>query len=123
MKRAFIDTNALLTLATGSGLLELIHEQLPEYEPTIVSGVLQELQKLAVGSSKDALAAKLAINIINKQDLKTLTNSTSYVDAALIAVASREDAIITLDKELQKRARKQHIAVFTIARKRLRQLA
>ncbi|MFT4250318.1 MAG: hypothetical protein ACMXYD_03075 [Candidatus Woesearchaeota archaeon] len=123
MKHAFIDTNALLTLANQSRLFENIASQLPTYTPAIVEGVRIELQQLAIGSSKDARAAKLALDILNKQDLKTFTNSTQYVDAALIAVASAQDAIITLDKALQKEAATNGIAVFTIARKRLRQVA
>jgi rRNA-processing protein FCF1 len=123
MNYAYIDTNAFLTLANGSRLLEAIHKQLPYYTAIVLDGVQTELQKIGQGSSKDARAAKLALDIIQKQHLKTQEHSQPYVDTALVEIATSNDAIITLDKELQKRARKASIPVFTISRRRIVQVA
>lgn len=123
MNYAYLDTNALLTLANGSHVIEAIREQLPTHTICILEGVVQELEKLSVGSGVDARAAKLAYNIVKKQHLKTATHSQPYVDTALVSVATKNDAIITLDKELQKRARKESIPVFTIARTRIVRVA
>lgn len=122
MKRVFIDTNVLLTLANKSRILDSIHENIPEAEIVVLEGILNELEKIEARGGADGRAAKLAKTIIKKQDLKTITHSQPYVDTALVAVANQEDAIITLDKELQSQARNAGIAVFTIARTQLRRV-
>lgn len=123
MKCVYLDTNALLTLADGSHLLEAVRQELPAHTVVILNGVLQELEKLSIGSSVDARKAKLAYSIVKKQHLKTAEHSQPYVDTALVSVADNTDAIVTLDKELQKRARTAGIPVFTIARTRLVRVA
>lgn len=122
MNAVYPDTNALITLASQSRLLDALERQLPYREIRILEGVLRELESLAASNGKDGRAAKLAAAIVKKQDLKTTGHSQSHVDTALLAVAGEDDVIITLDKELQKRAKAAGIGVFTIARTQLREV-
>lgn len=120
MKYAIIDTNMLVTLAEGSRVLDILKREHSEYTPAVLTGVLEELEEMATKSrSASARAAKLAKRIVLQQDLKVLSHSPSYVDDALLTVASKDDVILTLDKQLIQRARKQGLRVLTLARKQL----
>lgn len=122
--RAYIDTNMLLVLASGTRVLDLLAEEYPEYEVCVAQGVIKELEHLAKtlrGVNKRA--AKLALDVAAQQHLKVVSHSDSHVDDALLALATSKDVLVTLDKELIKRARKQGLRVLTFANKRLRFVA
>ena len=122
--RAYIDTNMLLVLASGTRVLDLLAEEYPEYEVCVAQGVIKELEHLEKtlrGVNKRA--AKLALDVAAQQHLKVVSHSDSHVDDALLALATSKDVLVTLDKELIKRARKQGLRVLTFANKRLRFVA
>ncbi len=105
----------LMQQAQGTDVIGLIRTQRPELIACVLEGTLYELEKLATGSSKTARNALLAHKIA-QQHLKILSQSIHYVDDALIAYAREHKSIIlTRDRQLQKRARQENIAVLTLA--------
>ena len=104
-----IDTNAWM--AVGKFHVPLFQEierlfgSLTEISP--LSGTVEELEKIKLTSKgKEKLAAKLAIQIIQKKvnsEELILTESKGYVDDLLVVESKGKKLILTADKELQGR--------------------
>ncbi len=65
MAYAYIDTNILTTLAQGTNALDQLQENHPLLKPTILEGVIRELEALQeTGTGAEKRAAQLAKSII-----------------------------------------------------------
>lgn len=116
-RRVLIDTNILLS-AEETRLFQTLEESYPELEACVLEGTKRELESMARG--KGGNKAKLALALIERQHLNTLSQSVEHVDDALIQEALREPAYLaTQDKELQKKALRKGIRVLAIANHRV----
>lgn len=113
MKRIIADTNILL--AIGRFRLDIFSElnricQFP-YEIFILDKSINELNYLTEkGKGKDKDAAKLALQMIGKfKIIKTETDEN--VDDILAKLSDENTYIITQDKELKKRIKKNLIVL------------
>ena len=101
-------------------VLDELREEHPQLEICVPAGALTELELLTTrGPGKQKRAAQLAKQLISQQDLKVVSHSEDHVDDALLALAADDDVLVTLDKELIARARKQRLRVLTLANRRL----
>lgn len=116
----FIDTNILLEVPKGFDLFRILEREYPHMEASIVEGTIKELKGLSEkGTGREKRAALLALRLAQEQHLNIVPQSAGYVDAALLAEAQRSGGtIITLDRELQREARKRGIPVLTIRQRR-----
>lgn len=116
-----IDTNVLLAVAEGFDLFGELEAHYPELELLVMEGTLRELKTLqGRGKGKEKAAARLAEQLVIRQDLNIVPQSDHHVDTALLTAANERDAwIATVDRELQKRAKAQGIPVLTIRKRRL----
>jgi rRNA-processing protein FCF1 len=79
-----------------------------------VQGVFEELERLSVGRTKEALDAKLAFALAKGQNLKTIHGFfKKHPDDALLD-AAKGGILATQDKGLKNRAKEQGIQLFTI---------
>ena len=81
--------------------------------------VVNELEKLAVGSGKNASHAKLALFAARRERVKVLFSKSRGADAGLLKIAKEKHmALCTQDRALGQRARKRGIPVITLRQKR-----
>ena len=117
-KLIILDTNFLLipyqfhidVFSELNYLLDRAHEMI------VPNGVKEELSKLASKKGRAALAARLALKIleVNKKSIK-IVSSNGNVDSWILNFAKDNNAIIcTNDKELRMRARKEKLKVITM---------
>ena len=124
MAYAYLDTNILIAAAQGAKVLYVLDEDYPHLTKATLQGVLSELDEIQEhGTGAQKREAVLAKRLITQQDLKVVSHSTSYVDDALLEQASSQDVLVTLDRALQLRARKEGLRVLTLAKGRLRFVA
>lgn len=124
MSRVYLDTNILVAVADGVDVLGQLEEEYPHLQACVMERVMDELDDIRrTGTGKQKRAAKLAQQLISQQDLKKVSHSVTHVDDALLAAADKKDVIVTLDRDLQRRARKQGLRVLTIANHRLKPVA
>jgi len=106
-----IDTNFILTcIKQRIHLFEDIKEEFPSSRIIIPQEVIDELKLL---SSKKSLkisereAAKLSIDVINKNLVFIIFLNSKTVDSGIVNYSKEHDIILaTLDKELQNRVKK-----------------
>ncbi|MBR9677360.1 hypothetical protein GOV04_04420 [Candidatus Woesearchaeota archaeon] len=114
MKTIILDTNFLL--APGQFKIDIFEELKllmdEPYELAIVSATKTELEKLSVGNSKDAVAARIAIEFLSSKNLKTIKTENlkntlqfpnNYADDQILNVVDDNIIVATLDVELQKK--------------------
>lgn len=97
--RILLDTNFLISAVKFK---VDIWQALRGYELFILDVVLEELEKLAKGRSKDAQFAKAALQIAATKDLKILHAKEKSTDIALLE-HSKAYAIATQDIELKEK--------------------
>ncbi len=118
MLKALLDTNMLLAIAQFKA--DVIGELRKHgYVPIILSCVKQELEKLALGRSKDAKAARVALELLEKHDFDYITKG-GPVDSALLSVAKSEGwAVATNDAALIKKLKAQGIMAIRLRQKKM----
>ena len=96
----------------------------PGIEIIIPSQVAWELEKLSNrGKIKDREAAKLALQLIKKLNIKIARTSARNADEAVLKTALHENAsIATLDKILSRKAQNKGIKVIEIRQKKYMRL-
>jgi len=86
----------------------------------VIDKTLDELWKLAKGSSKKALDAKLGIIMLQKKGLKKLPSKEGeYVDDAIIRHSSSAEAVATQDKELKQKLKGKTRIIVLRSKKKL----
>ena len=114
-----VDTNVLIYSAKNK--FDLINE-LKKYGATsiiIPEEIISELEKLTVSAKKgsDKLAAKLALQIINFSDVKSVKIGEGHTDNKLMEFADKNSCIIiTNDSDLKKRLKNAKMSVLYISK-------
>jgi rRNA-processing protein FCF1 len=118
--QVILDSNFLIDLIRFKIPLEEIFELLG-YDTKILtlSSVLNELEKIAKGKSKEAKYAKLALKLIDLKKIEILKIEKS-VDEALFSLANEKTIIATNDKNLRKKLKEKGLkSIYIRAKKRL----
>ncbi len=98
--KIILDTNFLMAVAQ---MKINIFSQLRGHKLYTANTIVMELRRLSKGRSKDARAARLALELIKAKHLKVLKSKQRSADRSLILYAKRDYIIATQDKILQKK--------------------
>jgi rRNA-processing protein FCF1 len=87
------------------------------FELILLQPVARELEKLAVGRSQTATAARIALQLIKQKGLNIVPSSVRYTDSAILAYCKQDGAVAaTQDVALRQRLKKAGIPVITFNR-------
>ncbi len=113
MKCAVIDTNVLMYVYTAR--VDVFGElRLMGFSKFLVpEGVVEELKILSrTLGGKYSRAARFALSLIEREGVEVVKVETSGTDTALIELCRKEGCVlITNDRELRRRARKEGLTV------------
>ncbi len=119
-----IDTNMLLAqVQFNTNIIKQLKKE--DKEIVIVMPVLEELEKLAIGQSLDAQAARVAIEILAKEKLRIIEVALKNVDTAILEYAKlvKSDdmhiAVATNDRVLISKLKMAGILVYRLKQKKL----
>ena len=111
MQKIIIDTNFVLSTTK-------FKIKTPQGNLIIPSGVISELERIAKSKRKDAVIARIALQIIEKKNLKIFPTH-GYVDRAIVNYASTHKCIVaTNDRNLIKALKANEIKVLRIRQKK-----
>ncbi len=122
MKRIILDTNFLtIPYQFNVDIFEEIDRIMEEnYELATLDGVIEELKSLMKTKGKDAVAAKLGLELIKKKNVKIINTDEKNVDIAIVATSNKDTIVATNDKELRQKLKNKNIKVLYLrSRKRL----
>ncbi len=81
--------------------------------------VVSELEKLSKGRGKDAGNAKLGLELVKKNKVKTIKSSGKNTDSEIERLAAEEDYIVcTQDRELIEKLKREGIQIIHLRQKR-----
>lgn len=116
--KAILDTNMLL--AIGQFKADIFGElEKLGYEPVIPSCVRQELEKISLGRTKHAKAARLAINLLAIKKAR-YAEAEGPVDRAILKLAKEKGySVATNDRALILRLKAAGIEVIRMRQKKM----
>lgn len=106
MKKIILDTNFLMIPANHRvDIFKEIDRIIDEkYELFIVDKTKDELEKLIKGGKeKEIKAARLALQLIKKFNIKIINTQGDNVDDIIVKLKDKDTIVATMDKELRKR--------------------
>ena len=106
MKKIILDTNFLMLPGQFKvDIFKEIDRIIDEkYEIFIVDKTKDELEKLIKGGKeKEIKAAKLALQLIKKFNVKIINTQGDNVDDIIVQLKDKDTIVATMDKELRKR--------------------
>lgn len=120
MKKVILDTN-FLTLPHQFKIdifseIDRIMEE--NYELFTLDSVIDELNKLSESKGKDAVAAKIGLELINKKNIKIIKTREKNVDKAIISISNKDTIIATNDKILRKKLNDKNIKTIYLRSKK-----
>jgi len=120
MKKIILDTNFLtVPYQFNVDIFEEIERIIEEdYEIMTLDGVIKELKNMLKSKSKDAIAAKIALELINKKNVKVISTDEKKVDNAIIELADENTIVATNDKILRKKIKNKNIKVLYLRSKK-----
>ncbi|MBU5557742.1 MAG: DNA-binding protein [Candidatus Aenigmatarchaeota archaeon] len=113
MRKAVLDTNFLISAVKWK--IDFF-SQLAEYKLYLVPAVVDELNKLAEGKGKDAVAARIALELVERLSPLSIGGRA---DAALLAAAKEGYHVATQDMALREKIRSIGGKVCYIRQKKL----
>ncbi len=119
MKKIVLDTSFLVAaFELKVDILEEIFRVCDfKYELFVVDGTINELERLINNSTlSKKQAAKYALKLIQRHNIKILRAEKEHVDDALVAL--KDYYIATEDAELKRRLRKKGIRILSIRQKK-----
>lgn len=122
MKKIIMDTNFLtIPYQFNIDIFEEIDRIMEEnYELMTLDGVVKELRTLMKAKGKDAVAAKLGLELIKKKNVKIINTEEKNVDIAIIAISNKDTIVATNDRNLRKKLKNKNIkTLYLRSRKRL----
>lgn len=118
MKTLILDTNFLMIpYQHGVDIFGEIERLIPEkHELTVLEGVIKELQSIRdCGSGSDRIAAKVAMELIEKEGIKIIESHGKPDDFILDFATKKGNSIVcTNDKELKRRLRDSSVLVICL---------
>jgi len=123
MKKILLDTNFLMIPSQFNlDIFEVIDEIMEEeYELFTIDGVVKELEKLAKIKGKDGVAAKIALNLIHKKNIKVMKTKEKNIDEAIIKITDKDTIVATNDRILRKKLKNKNVkTIYLRAKKHLK---
>ncbi len=119
-KQVMIDTNFFMVpYSLGIDLFSELERLLPGFEPVTLSSVVDELLSIKKTSGKDAIAASIGLQLIEKRGIGII-NSHMETDDAIVELASRgKIPVCTNDTELKRRLIRSGVRVICVRGKGL----
>ena len=113
--KVVLDTNFLISASNFKLdiLLELKGNDLFVTEP-----VLKELEDISKNNSKDAMAARLALRMIEEKGLKVLESKEKEADNSLLEYGKMGYAVATQDKILKDKLKRAGAKIIFIRQKK-----
>ncbi|MGM5482111.1 MAG: PIN domain-containing protein [Nanobdellota archaeon] len=107
--KVILDTNFLMI--PGQECVDIFEEiKNAFYKPVelfVASGTIKELEKLEQsGKGKDKSAARIALGLLKRKDLKVIKTGEEHVDDALVELSKKDYIIATQDLGLKRRLKK-----------------
>jgi len=120
MKKIIFDTN-FLTLPHQFKIdifneIDRIMEE--NYELFTLDSVVNELNKLSKSKGKDAVAAKIGLELIKKKNIKIINTEEKNVDKTIISISNKDTIIATNDKILRKKLNDKNIKTIYLRSKK-----
>lgn len=95
-----------------------IFSELRGNELFVLDGNITELENLSEGNSRDAIAAKIALDLVKRKDLKVLKSKEKNTDSSLLSYGKQRYAIATQDVILRDKLKKEGGKVIYIRQKK-----
>jgi rRNA-processing protein FCF1 len=120
MKKIILDTN-FLTLPHQFKVdifseIDRIMEE--NYELFTLDSVIDELNKLSKSKGKDAIAAKIGLELIKKKNIKIIKTGEINVDKAIVKISNKDTIVATNDKILRKKLKNENIKTIYLRSKK-----
>jgi rRNA-processing protein FCF1 len=114
--KVLVDTNFLL-LPHQFGVD--IFEYLKCYDIAVLSPCMMELKKLARKKSRDAVAAKVALQLVKAKNIEIVKSGEKTTDRGILNYAIQENCVVaTNDKELIKALKKHGIKIIRLKQRK-----
>ncbi len=120
MKKIILDSNFLtIPYQFNIDIFEEIHRIMEEdYELITLDGVIEELEELKKSKGKDAIAAKIGLELIKKKNVKVIKTREKNVDNTIIRIADKNTIVATNDKELRQKLKNKNIKTIYLRNKK-----
>ncbi|MDI6826599.1 MAG: nucleotide-binding protein [Candidatus Aenigmarchaeota archaeon] len=120
MKRIILDTNFLtIPHQFNIDIFEEIDRIMEEdYELMTLDRVVKELKRLSKLKGKDATAAKVALELIKKKNIKIINTDEKKVDNAIIKLADENTIVATNDRVLRRNIKDKNLKVLYLRSKK-----
>jgi rRNA-processing protein FCF1 len=122
MKKIILDTNFLtIPYQFNIDIFEEIDRIIEEnYEVMTLDGVVRELKALMKAKGKNAVAAKLGLELIKKKNIKIINTKEKNVDITIVAISDKDTIVATNDRNLRKKLKNKNIkTLYLRSKKRL----
>lgn len=86
------------------------------YDLVTMSPVAGELQKIASGKSKDAGAARVALEVVRIHNVKVI-DASGRADATIMKICDRNTIVCTQDRRLQNALKKKGTRILAMRKK------
>jgi len=120
MKRIVLDTNFLtIPYQFKVDIFEEFNRLIDEkYELVTLDSVINELKKLSKRKSKDAIAARIGLELIKSKKIKIIKSEAENTDTALLKMSDKNTIIATNDKLLIQKLKKDKRKVLRLKQKK-----
>ena len=120
MKKIILDTNFLtIPVQFNLDIFEEIDKVMEEdYELFTTDGVIKELKKLAKSKGKDAVAARIGLELIERKNIKIIGTKKKDTDKGIIELADENTMIATNDKILRQKLKNKSLKTIYLRSKK-----
>lgn len=118
MKKIILDTNFLtIPYQFNVDIFEEIDRIMEEdYELITLDKVVEELKRMKRG--KDAVAAKIGLELIEKKNVKVIKTGDKKVDNAIVKLANKDTIVATNDRILRKKLKYKNVKTLYLRSKK-----
>ncbi len=116
--RILLDANFLMVPAQFRlDIFEKIMEIMSEpYELVTIKPVMSELEKVASGAGKGAIAARVALELVRMRNVKII-RASGRADGAIIRLSEKNGIVCTQDRWLQRALKKKGVRILAMRKK------
>ncbi len=112
--RVVLDTNALMApVEVGVRTFEELDRLLGGYESLVPEAVLDELNRLAAGTGKDATAASVGAELA-RRECTPVAHESMYADDAVVEIGRTVEYAVTSDMPLRERLLEANVPVICL---------
>ena len=116
MQSIIVDTSAIIfAIENRKDIFASIEEYMPGSQILISNGIMEELEMISASRNENRKAAKAALALLAKHNIKALKDHT-YVDDWIVRESRmRKCAVCTNDAELRKKLKAEKIKVVSVS--------